>query len=210
MSEYVVHLTKGPDSRQAFYSILLTGVINAATPCGIARELASMNQTASCFSEIPVQEVCRLASRYSAYGLGFHHDTLLRQGGARVWYVDLDRPLAQCLDALKDQHVRMNDPADPFWSIAPYIERPGVYGNGVRYQFEWEREWRVARSDMWFAAGEIAFIFAPEYEHPTLVDWLPTVTLASDRKRATPPILDPRWPDDQLFGAFARDARIGE
>jgi hypothetical protein len=169
-----------------------------------------MNQTAACFSEIPVQEVDRLANRYSAYGLGFHHDTLVRQGGARVWYVELDRSIALHLAALKDQHEQMNNPADPFWAIAPFIERPGVYGNGARYEFEWEREWRVARANMWFAAREIAFIFAPETEHATLAGWLPTAPVANDRQVVTPPILDPRWPDDQLFTAFAQHFQAGQ
>jgi hypothetical protein len=130
MSDYVVHLTKGADPRSAFYSILLTGIINATAPSGIARDLANMNQNAAGFSEIPVQEVDRLANRYSAFGLGFHHNALVRQGGARVWYVELDRQVAAHLAALKDHHAQMNDPTDPFWAIAPFIERPGIYGNG--------------------------------------------------------------------------------
>jgi hypothetical protein len=204
MSDYVVHLTKGADPRSAFYSILLTGIINATAPSGIARDLANMNQNAAGFSEIPVQEVDRLANRYSAFGLGFHHNALVRQGGARVWYVELDRQVAAHLAALKDHHAQMNDPTDPFWAIAPFIERPGIYGNGTRYEFEWEREWRVARENMWFAAHEIAFIFAPEREHATLYAWLPTAPVASDRQLVTPPILDPCWPDDRLFTAFAQ------
>ena len=85
MSEYVVHLTKGPDPRTAFYSILTSGVIRVGTASGLARDVPAMGQVAACFSDVPVYEVDRLASRYSAYGIGFHHETLVRQGGARVW-----------------------------------------------------------------------------------------------------------------------------
>jgi hypothetical protein len=208
MSDYVVHLTKGVDARTAFYNILISGVISATAPSGIARDIAGMNQVAACFSEIPVREVDRLANRYSPYGLGFHHETLIRQGGARVWYVDLDRTVASNLVLLRDQHAQRIDPADPFWAVAPFIERPGVYGNGTRYQFEWEREWRVARSDMWFAGREIVFVFAPQEEHETLAGWLPRATVTYDHQVVSPLVLDPRWPDDQLFTAFARHMEL--
>lgn len=204
MSEYVVHLTKGSDPRTAFYSILTSGVIRASSASGIARDVHGMGQVAACFSEIPVREVDRLADRYSPYGLGFHHKTLIRQRGARVWYVELDEFTANRLVSLRDHHVALNDPTDPFWDVAPFIDRPGIYGNGTPYRFEWEREWRVPREEMWFGAVEIAFLFAPEEEHATLTGWLPTTPVANDKKVITPPIFDPRWSDDRLYTAFAQ------
>jgi hypothetical protein len=60
---------------------------------------------------------------------------------------------------------------------------------------------------MLFTAVEIAFLFAPEHEHPVLAGWLPSAPVAFDRKLINPLILDPTWPDDRLFAAFTQYLR---
>ena len=181
MSEYVVHLTKGPSARDAFYAILATESSGPRADRE-SHETLMVSQAAACFSEIPVRMIDRLAYRDSPYGVGFHQEVLVRQRGARVWYVELDHGLATSLILLRDEHAARRDPADPFWDVAPFIERPGTYGNGAAYRFEWEREWRVAGTDMWFAAREIAFMFAPEEEHQALAAWLAGAPVGADRQ----------------------------
>jgi hypothetical protein len=46
------------------------------------------------------------------------------------------------------------------------VDNPGPYGE-TRYEFEWEREWRVPHH-LSFNEGDVAFLLAPEHYH----DWM--------------------------------------
>ena len=199
MSEHVVHLTKNgtQPARDAFFNILMSGIVEARSPMGIARHLqVPRSQNAACFSEVPVPGMSRIAQRLSSYGFGVHQDVLIRQEGARVWYVDLDKSISAYLNLVVEEHLQRADPADPFWTVTPFWEKPGMYGV-TPYRFEWEREWRVP-ANMWFLAREVSFVVAPQIEHAVLAPWLASNPLGVDRQPVTAPLVDPRWSSDAI------------
>lgn len=98
----------------------------------------------ACFSEIPLGLLDRLVERRSRYGFGFRQDVLLAAGGARVWYIDNDTPVAQAFRRLRQRDIVPWDGESPLWELTPFVDFPGEYG-GTMYRFEWEREWRASR-----------------------------------------------------------------
>src|SRR4051812_48036262 len=86
------------------------------------------SQRAVCFAELPLPFVRRVADRRgSRYGIGFTQEFVRRQGGARVWSLDKDEPVAAAFQDTMDAHSAHFDPADPFWRLTPLVDRPGIY-----------------------------------------------------------------------------------
>jgi hypothetical protein len=138
MSDYVVHFT--PDEA-SFGSILRTGTIRASGPFGWARrrEQVRSGQMSACFSEVPIDRLARLITRHGQFGVAFPKDFVRTQGGARVWYLDDGSTPSRALFERIGKVIRAGDWDDQLWSLTPFIDRvmPG------RYEWEWEREWRV-------------------------------------------------------------------
>jgi hypothetical protein len=81
----------------------------------------------------------------------------------------------------------------PFWRVAPFIDHPGNFGLS-RYEFEWEREWRVP-GGLTFAEHEVAFLFLPEEWHAAV---------------RTPFVcIDPRWSAERLQAGFNQIQPLG-
>jgi hypothetical protein len=157
MSNFVVHFTETEENLQA---ILQSGEIRAGGPFGSARnlDLVRDSQKSVCLSEIPLDQQIRLMQRHGRYGLGFTRDFIRRLGGARVWYLDQDSPVEIALNEVKRQAMRGGiNPADEIWKVTPFVDRvmPG------RYEFEWEREWRVV-GGLRFGLSDLAFVLLPE------------------------------------------------
>jgi hypothetical protein len=214
MSDFVVHFTKDYDGRSAYQnslSILYAGVIRATNEYGQGRHLSALgsSQQCVCFSEIPLDLLDRLVDRRSRYGIGFTKEFVAAQGGAPVWYLEVDSPIADAFRDVKRQRMRGGiDPDDPIWRLTPFVDMPGDYGTAV-YRFEWEREWRVA-GDLRFAPENVAFLFIPEDLHPAARSFFAD----AERNHSGPayycPFLDPTWGDEEIqealpAGDFARE-----
>lgn len=93
MSEYLVHFTTG---KEAFASILVEGHLRPSGPYGWGRKVKEVQERhmSACLSEIPLDLVDRLTARHGRWGIGFRRTAVIRQGGARVWYVDEGTPVA--------------------------------------------------------------------------------------------------------------------
>jgi hypothetical protein len=78
-------------------SILGSGFIRPfADPHGAGKqvpEAVSLHRSAA-LSEIPLHLLERLIKTRSLYGIGFHQSVLIRNGGARVWYLEDPGPIA--------------------------------------------------------------------------------------------------------------------
>jgi hypothetical protein len=146
----------------------------------------------ACFSEIPLGLLDRLVERRSRYGFGFRQDVLLAAGGARVWYIDNDTPVAQAFRRLRQRDIVPWDGESPLWELTPFVDFPGEYG-GTMYRFEWEREWRVP-GRFTFTRENVAFLLAPEAEHTALRRALAGYTC---------PYFDPLWRLDRIQQAVA-------
>jgi Putative abortive phage resistance protein AbiGi, antitoxin len=172
MSEYVVHFTADTDDGSAernLHAILTAGQLRLGpNRFGAARRLDALgdSQRSVCFSEIPLGFLDRLVERRSRYGIGFSQDLILAAGGARVWYVDKDTPVARAFDRLLQRDIDPWNGESPLWNLTPFVDFPGDYGDTM-YRFEWEREWRVP-GNFTFTIEDVAFLLVPEDEHDAL------------------------------------------
>lgn len=202
MSEYVVHFTK--DSDQSAYNVMLSILSSAhlrpSGPFGVARGLTSPEfpQDSVCFSEIPLDMLDRLVESRSQYGLGFHQRTLVRAGGARVWYVDRLSPTGDAVQGVVDAAIDQRAWADPLWRLTPFIDRPS---DEPRYRFEWEREWRVP-GGLRFESTDVAFLFIPAELHGAARDFFEQAQRDHTGPAYLCPLLDPLWDDDQVQAAL--------
>lgn len=197
MSEYVVHLT----AAETLTKVLEQRALEPAGPVGTARNLVEVadTQRAVCLSEIPLDQLDRLVERKGEYGLGFRRSFVRGRGGAPVWYLERDTAVAGFFQEMINGAMRGGiEPTDDIWKITPFVDNPGS-GDWGRYEFDWEREWRVV-GQLTFGNGQVAFLIAPEPAHPELsADWLRRVTTSAP----APPLIDLSWSPDRLQRAFA-------
>ncbi|SMQ71901.1 hypothetical protein [Agreia sp. VKM Ac-1783] len=152
MSDYLVHFT----SRESLLSILNDLRIEGRNQFGWFRtDNATANlRMSACFSEVPIDQIDRLAARRGRYGIGFRRTFVQSKGGGRVWYAEeLQRELL--FDAFK--HIYRTDPAriNPLWKLTPFFD-----GISPAYDFAWEREWRVP-GGLSFELSQVAFLVRP-------------------------------------------------
>ncbi|MFJ5990544.1 abortive infection system antitoxin AbiGi family protein [Lentzea sp. NPDC092896] len=159
MSDYLVHLTDG----ESLFKIIYEGTLRATTAQGTARSIVGLGTTqhAVCLSEIPLGLLGRLADRHGRFGVGFTRDFVRSRGGAPVWYLARGTKQEASFQALVNEKMKgAAKPDDPLWVLTPFVDNPGS-GPGWSYEFEWEREWRVA-GGLGFTLDDVQFLFVPE------------------------------------------------
>ena len=151
------------------------------------------SQCAVCFSEVPLGLLDRLVERYSDWGIGFPKGLVRKAGGGPVWYLHNRGAPAKAFRKLVTRELRNFDPESPLWDLTPLVDQPGEYEMG-RYEFEWEREWRLPGPNGFdFAPHEIAFLFAPEGEHEGIRGFLDEAHSRGDAEDFTCPLVDASW-----------------
>jgi hypothetical protein len=151
MSRYVVHFT---NTEASFSSILREGFIRPSGPFGWGRTIAQVQEVhkSACFSEVPLNHIQRLMDRHGSWGIGFKKEFIAQRGGGRVWYIDDGTPLNDAIfDAIRVL-LRSQDFSSSWWKATPFMDRVMPQ----RYEFEWEREWRVP-GGLRFSYADIAF-----------------------------------------------------
>ena len=202
MSDYVVHFTKeneGASAYECMLAILATRLIKARTAFGAATNVAGLgdSQMCACFSEIPLDMLDRLVARRSTYGIGFHQNVVVGEGGGRVWYLDPGTPQTDAFYANVTEAMSGGvEPSDSVWRLTPFIDY-----TAPNYQFVWEREWRLP-GGLEFSSDDVAFLFVPEEHHEAAKPFLATGNHGNGPAYACP-ILDPLWDDDQIQKALA-------
>lgn len=152
MSDYLVHFT----SRDSILSILNDGRVEARNEFGWFRSDTATRplRISACFSEVPVDQIDRLAARRGRYGIGFKRSFVQSKGGARVWYAEEPQRthLFQAFGA-----VRAIDPTriHALWKLTPFIDDVTA-----AYDFTWEREWRLP-GGLQFERSDVAFLIVP-------------------------------------------------
>jgi Putative abortive phage resistance protein AbiGi, antitoxin len=181
-------------------SILYSGELTPGpAPLGAARKLSELgdSQRVVCFSEIPLDMLGRLVERRSRYGIGFRKDVLVGKGGTPLWYVDRESPQAAAVREIIQAKVGEGiDLDDPFWTLTPFIDHPGVY-NSRPYRFEWEREWRVA-AEVKFTPEEVAFLFIPEEHHEDARQFFADAHIEHSGPVYDCAYIDPAWSIEQI------------
>ncbi len=169
MSDYLVHFTKPTDTSTCYsvmMTILGTRMLKARRAFGLAREQAPIPQSqyTVCFSEVPLHQLGRLATRRSDYGIGFTKEYISGKGGLPIWYLRKDSVALQAAFQLLNRAKAATNPEnDPIWTLTPFIDASGDYG-ASQYRFEWEREWRHV-GDLSFSENDVSFLILPEHEH---------------------------------------------
>lgn len=164
MSDYLVHFT----NRDALLGILNDLKVEARKEFGWFRSdtATSALRMSACFSEIPVDQIDRLANRRGRYGIGFKRSFVQAAGGGRVWYAE-EPQRTLTFDAFN--YFWRTDPtrSNPLWKLTPFIDDVTA-----GYDFTWEREWRVP-GGLPFALEDVAFLIRPGntgasdvFEHP--------------------------------------------
>ena len=210
MSEYVVHFC---GTREVLLRVLTDGYVEGQSPFGWARDFELERQDALrrneplhgyptqksvCLSEVPLDLLDRLVDRHGVWGLGFTKKAVVEDGGAPVWYVEMDSHLAYALARMQNS-LTQEQRAD-WYALTRFIDKVGEFPNGSTYRFEWEREWRVPKR-LELGAGCPVFLFAPQAEHP----WLKAQVsgIAAVVPLTSPlPILDPTWDEETLQAAL--------
>lgn len=208
MSEYVVHFCR---TREALTAILASGEIEGRNPFGWARGFEQERDAARerresldryptqksvCLSEVPLDLLDRLIGRRGPWGLGFTKQSIVDDGGAPVWYVEMDTPLASALAGLQRSLATSGQRPD-WYRITPFIDKVGEFPDGSIYRFEWEREWRIPRRLDLDHEGSPAFLFAPSAQHDCLS------TDLAGTPYGTTALLDPTWDESTLQAALA-------
>jgi hypothetical protein len=106
---------------------------------------------------VPLDKVDRLMRRHGFYGIAFTKNFIRSKQGARVWYVDQGSEQARSLNGHLLELQSRRDFDHPMWDLTPFIDlvMPG------RYEWDWEREWRV-RGSLNFSLDDVAFVITPE------------------------------------------------
>jgi hypothetical protein len=229
LSTYLVHLTRGDDSTDAYdnlLNILDTCRLFARSAYGMARTVGSASfratQRVVCLTETPLEHVWMMSEsmtgrtvRLSPYGLAFSKAWARKKGVNPVWYIDitpghdwLTKPLNELLDlARAGEAAELDDNGDV---VGLSLERsqiarlaPFIEQMGPtrqsRKEFWWEREWRH-RGTLTFTWSNVVAVFAPEAEHDDLDDELRKM---QGGRRRRPSVLDPSWGLERMIAALA-------
>lgn len=218
MSEYLVHFTRAGDGEAGhpggpkssaydnLMSLLYQGHVKPGTKrFGTAKNLAWLGdmRRAACFSEIPLPYVGRIAKRRSQYGVGFHQKFVAANRGARVWYLDTGSAHEAEWLKLQAEKAQQRNPNDGFWGLAGCVDRAGV-SDTWRYEFEWEREWRVPGPlGLRFEPSDVAFIFVPEHQRLAAQGFFDSFFASLGGPGYECPYIDPYWPPKKISEALA-------
>ncbi|QOZ07512.1 abortive infection system antitoxin AbiGi family protein [Bradyrhizobium sp. CCBAU 51765] len=194
MSDYVVHFARDYEQKSAYenvLSILASRVIKAKNPFGLVREKAPdpKSQRVVCFSEIPLHRLRRLAEARSEYGVVFRKDFVIHRGANPIMYAYKDHDVTAALKKIAKGAKK--DPDHPIWTITPFVDAPGKYGNST-YFFEWEREWRKI-GHFKFSEDDVAFLIIPESSHKAARGFFDNAKIENLGPCYDCPFIDPFW-----------------
>lgn len=215
ISQFVVHLTRndkkdfsnGATAKENLISILTSRKIFAARPhCIFNKEIEDIGRLAkqkcrvACFTETPLTEIGNLAKKIDGraielepYGLVFRKEDLIKAGGQPAIYVNsyggntwLRESLRELFDTAKANS------SSKLWRIVPYLN-----AMHEKYDFSWEREWRI-HDDFKFKIADIVCIILPEDGEESLKDKAAKAGIA---------VISPSWSYEHIVYQLASQQR---
>jgi hypothetical protein len=218
LSTFLVHLTRttadGQSAKQNLISIIEENVIEARSPFGAAVDLldaagqSTATQRCACFTETPLEHVSLLTHtldeprdiKFEPYGIAITR----KQGRCLhvnpVWYLDMSPTGYDWLTnsvalIVKEAIARGAYTDSPMARLTPFMDWMGVWPNGNRKEFWWEREWRHPGH---FFLPPTFIVLAPEADHQEL-DMI--VNHVSPAKCVR--FVDPAWSLEMIIGRLA-------
>lgn len=187
LSPFVVHLTRndkvefsnGGTASENLWAILKGKTILAVRPhCIYNKEIKKLSEdiqekcTVACFTEVPLSQIHRLtgeipgrSTKLEHYGLVFRKDRLIAAGAQPAIYVNsygnndfLRKAYRELFDMAK------NNADSTFWRIVPLLN-----AMHEKYDFSWEREWRMHET-FEFKVADIVCVILPEASEKKIRD----------------------------------------
>jgi hypothetical protein len=216
ISQFVVHLTRDLTdfvedipAIDNFVSILKSRRIEARNRhClyGDAIETMSAKNRRQfnvvCFTEIPLNQIHLLVKHIAGrsvhlkpYGLVFRKKLLISKGAQPAIYInsyDGNQWLREAVDRLSEIALPIKD-NKILWRIIPFIN-----AMHEKYDFSWEREWRV-RGSFEFDLKDLVCVILPEEKEDKLKRALAKGGIA---------VISPGWRYEQIVGELSRQQRL--
>ena len=215
ISRFVVHLTRddrkdfptgGASAAGNFRSIVKHRRIRAYQPHCLHKDRIpkkhSKRFSVCCFTETPLSELHLLTRhipgrsvRLSEYGLVFSREFLITNGAQPALYINSygsNLWLREAADKLYDIAEGNEFRKGKLWRLLPFLN-----AMHERYDFTWEREWRV-RGDLKFNARDIVCAILPENEEE---EWKQKFL------RSGVPVVSPGWSTERIVAELSGQAR---
>lgn len=216
ISRFVVHLTRddtndcenGARARNNFLSILKERRIRAfGAHCLHKNKLEDVPEKVarafrvSCFTEVPLNQIHLLTqpikgrqANMEPYGFVFKKEFLIHRRAQPAIYVNSyggNTELTEAVDEIFETARRDRFPGKT-WRVLPFVN-----AMHERYDFTWEREWRIVGS-LKFTLKDLVCIILPEEEKGDMRKSLTTAGLA---------VISPGWTYEQIVGQLAAQQR---
>ena len=214
LSRFVIHLTRddtrdfedGASAADNFSAIVNDRKILALRPhCLHANRIPEKHRrrfSVCCFTEVPLSELHLLTKRIpgrriqlSEYGLVFSREFLVSKGAQPALYINsyggkswLREAADKVCDIAEDNDFRRGK----LWRLLPYLN--AMY---ERYDFTWEREWRM-RGDLKFTPKDIVCVILPENNEE---EWKHKFL------RRGVPVISPGWSTERIVSELSGQAR---
>ena len=214
LSRFVIHLTRddtkddpnhGQTERENFECVMEGRTILGLRPhCLHMDEIPKKHRDAfsvCCFMEVPLPELHLVTrpiqgrrNQYSDYGFVFSREFLVSKGAQPAIYVNS-----------YGRNSELKDAADKVYEIAAKtgfrskLSRLIPYLNAMneRYDFAWEREWRIA-GDLEFELDDIACVILPEQGEEEL---------KGKFLEGGVPVISPGWTTERIVAEFSKQVR---
>jgi hypothetical protein len=221
VSRFVVHLTRddrgersdGASARGNLRNIVKVRTISALEPhCFFNRQIGQLPRpfrakvrsklSCVCLTEVPLNQLHLLTRpipnrkiEFEPYGLVFTKEFIIAAGGQPAIYINgynNNRWLHECVTALWERGINNNTLHEPHWRILPFIN-----AMHERYDFTWEREWRVL-GDLEFRSRDIVALILPSSGEERWKERLAERGIAA---------ISPEWTYEQIVAELARQQR---
>ena len=218
ISRFIVHLTRddsddfsegGATARSNFLSITKSRRIIAYRPhCLHSRRLSEVPEnlrdrlSVACFTEVPLNQLHLLCRQIpgrrielSPYGFVFKKDFFATAGGQPAVYVnsyDSNSWYREAFDQLFDIANDTTAKAKKLWRILPYLN-----AMHEKYDFSWEREWRI-RKNLSFKMSDVVAVILPNEGEEELKKVFATSGTA---------VISPGWTYEQIVSELAKQQR---
>jgi hypothetical protein len=218
VSRFMVHLTRddradfkdGGRPRRNLLDILKSREIIASNAhCFYNNRLKALDKktaekfSVACFTETPLNQLHLLVQRIpnrqiklKSYRIVFTREFIVRAGGQPALYINGygdNKFLHQCARTLYDNAFdEHGDLISPNWRILPFIN-----AMHERYDFSWEREWRVL-DGLTFSWKDIVCVILPEDGEDDMKEGMATAGIAT---------ISPGWGYEQIVAELARQQR---
>jgi hypothetical protein len=217
VSRFMVHLSRddrndysdGNSARGNLLNILRERHIRALSPHSLfnprieklPKKIRHSFDTA-CFTETPLNQLHLLVRdipgrsiKLAPYGICFTKDFIVASGGQPAIYInsyEQNTWLRECVDELYEIAIVDGRLKKPLWRILPFIN-----AMHERYDFSWEREWRVL-GGLDFAQKNIVCLILPADREEPLKQRMAAEGVAT---------ISPGWTYEQIVAELTKQQR---